>query len=93
LRVREITRERVAEIRERVADLQAMASALENLADCCAKAPEGSACSIIAALTGKQDSDPPMVDSRLAARADVADRRISTRVRAQVRRLAGEVAA
>lgn len=93
LRVREITRERVAEIRERMADLQAMASALENLADCCAQTLEGSACSIIAALARKQDFDQPMADSRLAARADVADRRTSTHVRAQVRRLAGEVAA
>ena len=66
LRVREITRKRVAEIRERVADLQSMASALENLADCCAKAPEGSACSIIAALTGEQDLDPGMADASLA---------------------------
>ena len=61
LRVREITRERIAEIRERVADLQSMASALENLADCCAKAPEGSACSIIAALTGSTSVVPAAV--------------------------------
>lgn len=93
LRVREITRERVAEIRERMADLQSMASALENLADCCAQAPEGSPCSIIAALTGSQDSDPPMADASLAAQASVAGRRASTRVRAQARRSAGEVAA
>ena len=66
LRVREITRERIAEIRERVADLQSMASALENLADCCAQAPEGAACTIIAALAGSQDSDPRMADASLA---------------------------
>ena len=66
LRVREITRKRVAEIRERVADLQSMASALENLADCCAQAPEGAACTIIAALAGSQDSDPRMADASLA---------------------------
>lgn len=82
LRVREITRERVAEIRERMADLQSMASALENLVDCCAQAPEGSACSIIAALTGSQDSYPAMADASLAAQAGVAGRRPSTRPRA-----------
>jgi MerR family mercuric resistance operon transcriptional regulator len=55
LRVREITRERIAEIRERVARPAVDGlPALENLADCCAKAPEGSACSIIAALTGSR---------------------------------------
>lgn len=93
LRVQEITRERVAEIRERMADLQSMASALENLADCCAQAPEGLACSIIAALTGSQDSDPTMADASLAAQTGVAGRRVSTRVRGQARRRAGEVVA
>jgi len=66
LRVRAITRKRVAEIRERVADLQSMASALENLADCCAQSPEGSACTIIAALAASQDSDPRMAHASLA---------------------------
>lgn len=87
LRVREITRQRVAEIRERMADLQSMASALENLADCCAQAPEGSACSIIAALTGNHDTDPSPVDAGLAGQ------RASTRVRGQARRRAGGVVA
>ena len=59
-------RKRVAEIRERVADLQSMASALENLADCCAQSPEGSACTIIAALAASQDSDPRMAHASLA---------------------------
>lgn len=93
LRVREITRERVAEIRERMADLQSMASALENLADCCAQAPEGSACSIIAALTGNQDSDPTTVDASLLAQANAANRRTSVRSGAEARRRAGGVAA
>ncbi|ACM33604.1 MULTISPECIES: MerR family transcriptional regulator [Diaphorobacter] len=87
LRVREITRERVAEIRERVADLQSMASALESLVDCCARASDGSACSIIAALAGDQGSDPAPADAGLAGR------RASTRVRGQARRRAGEVVA
>lgn len=75
LRVREITRERVAEIRERMVDLQSMALALENLADCCTQAPEGSACSIIAALTGNPDSESTTADSGLVAQAGVAGRR------------------
>lgn len=54
-RVREITRERIAEIRRRMTDLQSMASALEKLSDCCERAPDGSACSIIAALTEGPD--------------------------------------
>lgn len=93
LRVREITRERVAEIRERMADLQSMASALENLADCCAQAPEGSTCSIIAALTGNPGSNSTMADSDLVAQAGVAGRRPFTRVCAQAHRRAGEVVA
>lgn len=93
LRVREITRERVAEIRERMADLQSMASALENLADCCAQAPEGSACSIIAALTGNQDADPTTVGASLLAQVSVDARRASVQSGAEVSRLTGGVAA
>lgn len=93
LRVQEITRERVAEIRERVADLQSMASALENLADCCAQAPEGSACSIIAALTGNQDSDPTTVDASFVAQVSVAGRCASVRSGAEADRCTGGVAA
>ncbi|VTU31375.1 Zn(II)-responsive regulator of zntA [Variovorax sp. SRS16] len=92
LRVREITRERVAEIRERMADLQSMASALEGLADCCAQAPEGSACSIIAALSASHDSDPIMDDAGLIAQAGSAGGRSSPRPRAEARRHARRVA-
>jgi len=92
LRVREITSERVAEIRQRMADLQSMASALENLADRCAQAPEGSACSIIAALTGGLDSCPIMADASLAAPTSASGRFASTRVRAQARRRVGGMA-
>ncbi|MGJ7538554.1 MULTISPECIES: MerR family transcriptional regulator [unclassified Variovorax] len=92
LRVREITRERVAEIRERMADLQSMASALENLADCCAKAPEGSACTIIAALTGNQDADPTTADAGLVAHASVARRRASVRSGTEAQRRTDGVA-
>jgi len=92
-RVREITRERVAEIRERVADLQSMASALENLADCCAQAPEGSACSIIAALAGSQDSDPTTADASLVMQTRNAGRCASVQSGAEARRRSGRVAA
>jgi len=50
VRVRELTRRRATEIRERISHLDAMASALENLADCCACAPKSQSCPIIAAL-------------------------------------------
>ncbi|MBU1364535.1 MAG: MerR family transcriptional regulator [Gammaproteobacteria bacterium] len=50
VRVRELTWRRAAEIRERISRLDAMASALENLADCCACAPKSQSCPIIAAL-------------------------------------------
>ncbi|MBI4996824.1 MAG: MerR family DNA-binding protein [Rhodocyclales bacterium] len=50
VRVRELTRRRAAEIRERISRLDAMASALESLADCCACAPKSQSCPIIAAL-------------------------------------------
>lgn len=53
-KVRELTRRRAVEIRERIDQLAAMASALENLADRCACAPKSQSCSIIAALA----SDP-----------------------------------
>ncbi|WP_288128706.1 MerR family transcriptional regulator [Thiomonas sp.] len=93
LRVREITRKRVAEIRERMADLQSMASALENLADCCAKAPEGSACTIIAALSGSQDSDPTAADASLIAQAAGAGRRAFVQSGASAHRRTDEVTA
>jgi MerR family mercuric resistance operon transcriptional regulator len=93
LRVREITRKRVAEIRERMADLQSMASALENLADCCAQAPEGSACSIIAALTGNPEADPNPVGVDRAAQAGIAGRCASVRSSTEAHRRTGGVAA
>jgi MerR family mercuric resistance operon transcriptional regulator len=93
LRVREITRERVAEIRERMADLQSMALALEDLADCCARAPEGSACPIIAALAGSRDTDLTPVDAGMVAQEITPRRRSSTRPGAGAHRRAGGVAA
>jgi MerR family mercuric resistance operon transcriptional regulator len=54
VRVRQITRDRVKEIRERITDLESMALALEGLADCCAKAPPAATCPIIEALTANQ---------------------------------------
>lgn len=50
-RLREITRSRVVDIRQRIAQLESMATALEGLADCCAKTERQQACPIIAALT------------------------------------------
>ena len=56
-RVRAVTQRRVSEIRERVRNLQAMASALEGLASCCEKAAPTDACPIIAALAGALPSE------------------------------------
>ncbi|CAN7768952.1 MerR family DNA-binding protein [Variovorax sp. LjRoot84] len=73
-RVREITHERVAEIRERVADLQSMALALKGLADCCVRAPKGSACPIIAALTESQDTGAATAGDGAAGQANTPRR-------------------
>src|SRR5258706_7906334 len=51
-RVREVTRSRVADIRQKIHHLQSMADALENLADCCARTDSDQACPIVAALAG-----------------------------------------
>jgi MerR family mercuric resistance operon transcriptional regulator len=51
-RLRDITHARVLDIRQRISQLEAMASALEGLADCCAKTAQQQACPIIAALAG-----------------------------------------
>lgn len=50
-KLREIARTRATEVRQRVAKLEAVAQALEQLADCCAHTPAGEACPIVAALT------------------------------------------
>ena len=49
-RLREITHSRVLDIRQRIAQLESMATALEGLADCCAKTSAKQSCPIIAAL-------------------------------------------
>jgi len=51
-RVREVTRSRVIDIRQRIAKLQSIADALENLCDCCARTSPEAACPIVAALAG-----------------------------------------
>lgn len=60
VKVRELTRRRAAEIRERINQLAAMASALENLADRCACAPKSQSCSIIAALAADPVQEMPV---------------------------------
>ncbi|MDA8254300.1 MAG: MerR family transcriptional regulator [Betaproteobacteria bacterium] len=59
VRVRELTRRRAAEIRERISRLAAMAFALENLADRCACAPKSQSCPIIAALAADSVQEVP----------------------------------
>ena len=50
VRVREITQQRVLDIRQRATQLEAMAVALEGLVTCCQKSANGDHCPIIAAL-------------------------------------------
>lgn len=59
VKVRELTRWRAAEIRERIDQLAAMASALENLAERCACAPKSQSCPIIAALVADPVQEIP----------------------------------
>lgn len=61
VRVRELTRRRAAEIRERINHLAAMASVLENLADRCACAPKSQSCPIIAALAADPVQEVPVL--------------------------------
>jgi len=49
-RVRALTKLRVTEIRERIAQLESVAAALEGLAETCSRTPRAQACPIIAAL-------------------------------------------
>lgn len=54
-RVREVTQRRVAEIRQRIGRLDAMATALESLVVCCERTP-ADACPIIAAVAKPVDT-------------------------------------
>ncbi len=51
-RVREVTQRRLAEIRQRVTQLNAMASGLGVLVRCCERTAPGDGCPIVAALAG-----------------------------------------
>ena len=53
--VRAITQRRVQEIRQRVKDLQAIAGALEGLADCCEQSAPSDTCPIITALAAPSE--------------------------------------
>lgn len=73
-RARELTRRRVAEIRGRIAALEAVASALESLADRCKRSSASEECPIIAAVVGELPSAdaneaPGHARSRARARA------------------------
>lgn len=67
-RVRDLTRQRVAEIRERIAQLESMAAALEGLADTCGRTPRARACPIIAALALEDEAIATAAGSRAASR-------------------------
>jgi MerR family mercuric resistance operon transcriptional regulator len=55
-RVREITQRRLADVRERIEQLGAMAAALEGMVDCCVLSA-GETCPIIAALSEGPESE------------------------------------
>jgi len=57
-RVRTLTKLRVAEIRERIAQLESVAAALEGLAETCSRTPRAQACPIIAALAPEAAAIP-----------------------------------
>ena len=59
-RLREVARTRAADIRERIAQLDAMARALEHLADTCQHTRPDAACPIVAALDPRQCHDCAM---------------------------------
>lgn len=59
VRVREITQQRVLDIRQRATQLGAMADALEGLVTCCQKSVNTDTCPIIAALV---DHDTPSAE-------------------------------
>jgi MerR family transcriptional regulator, mercuric resistance operon regulatory protein len=57
--VREITQRRVAEIQGRIAQLNAMASAMRDLVGCCERSARDKACPIIAALADAEEASVP----------------------------------
>lgn len=73
--VRELTRRRVAEIRERITRLESMASALEGLVSCCARAPQSQPCPIIAALTTDPVAEAPGSEAQRPLRTACAAER------------------
>lgn len=68
-RVRSLTRVRVAEIRERIAQLESVAAALEGLAETCGRNPRARACPIIAALSRDETRATASAPSRIASRS------------------------
>ena len=81
-RVREITQRRSTEIRQRMDQLDAMASALDGLASCCERS-SGDSCPIIAALAGQPQEVVEARRPRRAARAGnamTADLRVAEAV-------------
>lgn len=67
-RVRALARLRAAEIRERVGQLESVASALENLVECCETSAAGEPCPIIAALVNDAPSTRPATEGQSSRR-------------------------
>lgn len=76
-RVRDLTNHRVAEIRERIAQLESVAAALEGLAETCGRTPRARACPIIAALAS--DDAAPSARTRSRPTSETRAGRLSGR--------------
>lgn len=77
-RVRDLTTLRVAEIRERIAQLESVAAALERLAESCGHSPQARVCPIIAALVSEEGAATSTARARaesLAIGRAVAERK------------------
>ncbi len=66
--LREITRSRVLDIRQKIVQLESMATALEGLVDCCAEAASNQPCPIIAALAGHTSNEQDAVERQSTLR-------------------------
>ncbi len=68
-RLREIIQIRLLDIRQKVSQLESIASALKGLADCCKKTKVDDPCPIIAALAGEQVDDGPISRKKISTKS------------------------
>ena len=68
-RLREIIRIRLADIQQKIIQLESIASALKGLADCCKQTKLDDPCPIIAALAGEQLQEKPIIKKRISTKS------------------------